>query len=217
MSSIHHSRKRKKYGKDIFRLGVAGWVTVLIMSTASVIAVYLNKTRGKEVHKPLEINTPRVSKPAIISTYSGDLTRIVNKCKPMVSKESSFVVFEHGTCVRLFEPVKDPSSSAKYSLKILSSPNLSFVVKPMQNNDYLVVFNEYIFCWLFAKDVADLKQAILADSRLNPSDDDSDTIRDLPDFEQRLGKFARLLLLKDAESLVVRKILKANIKANAKP
>ena len=128
----------------------------------------------------------------------------------MVSEQNSFVIFEQGTCVRLVEPVSNHVESASASLKILASPNVAFSVKPLNNNNYLIVFNEYLFCWLFAKDIANLKEEFLKNPSLDPHMNDSQTIKDYPDFVQRLGKFARLLMLEDAKNPEVKKIIRAN-------
>ena len=75
---------------------------------------------------------------------------------------------------------------------------------------YILIFSEYLFCWLFAKDIANLKEEFLKNPSLDPHMNDSQTIKDYPDFEQRLGKFARLLMLEDAKNPEVKKIIRAN-------
>jgi len=107
--------------------------------------------------------------------------------------------------------VSDHIESACSSLTILTSPDIDFTVKPLNNNNYLIVFNDYLFCWLFAKDIAKMKHEILNDTRLAPSRSDSEEIKKLPDLEQRLGKFARLLLLEDSKTKVVKKVIKAKL------
>lgn len=198
--------------KDKFRLSMINWITVIIMSSSGAIAAYLylksnNEENTKNTDQP-EVTNPSATKdkPAI---YSANIKRITEECKKIVSTQNSFTVFEHGTCVRILEPIDDPKESAISSLEILGNPSMTFVVKTLNNNDYLIVFNDYLFCWLFAKDIALIKQSLLTDTRLSLSLDDPKSIRDLPDFERRLGKLARLLLLKDAESKKVVLILKS--------
>lgn len=146
-----------------------------------------------------------------------DFSRIIEQSKKMVSTENSFVIFEHGTCVRLLEPVKDHADAAKASLKILASPDISFIVKPLNNNNYLIVFNDYLFCWLFARDIANMKEGLLTDARLAPSIEDPSSINEIPDFEKRLGKFARLLMLQDSKTLVIKQIIQARPQNPATP
>ena len=212
MKHNNHSNQNQSIKKGFIKLNITVWFALLIMSVAGVVATYLYHFRNPDETKPKETTTTSelTETPTEKIKYTPDLDEIIEQSKQMVSKENSFVIFEHGTCVRLLEPVRDHAETAKASLKILASPNLSFIVKPLNNNNYLIVFNDYLFCWLFAKDIANMKEGLLTDARLEFSQDDPTSINEMPDFEKRLGKFARLLMLKDSKSQVVKKIIKAN-------
>lgn len=208
--------KNRSIQKGFLNLNPSLWLTILIMSSAGLVATYLYHFKNSSRTQVTAPHTRSVDTDASIekSSFTPDIHNISQQCSKMVSKENSFVIFEHGTCVRLLEPVTNHIQSATSSLKILSSPNISFVVKPLNNNDYLIVFNDYLFCWLFAKDIAHMKQSILSDSRLASSEKDPESIQGLTEFEQKLGKFARLLLLEDSKTVTVKKIIKANIPKN---
>ena len=173
-----------------------------------MIAAYLYLKNNNEKNDITEVKQ-QLANHEESAIYSPNIERITKECKKLVSNQNSFTIFEHGTCVRLLEPINDPKESALSSLQILASPSIPFIVKPLSNNDYLIVFNEYLFCWLFAKDIAAIKQSVLTDTRLAISEDDPKTIKNLPDFERRLGKLARLLLIQDAESQKVVLVLRA--------
>lgn len=207
LQSIQAHRSRRGF----LRLNVTIWLAILVMSVAGVVATCLYHLRNPTHSSPLEIaDSPTDTKKTIEKTnYTPNILNITEQCKKMVSNENSFVIFEHGTCVRLLEPISDHSESACSSLKILSSPNLSFTIKPLNNSNYLIVFNDYLFCWLFAKDIANMKDALLTDPRLASSQDDPSSIKDIPNFEKRLGKFARILMMKDSKTLTVKKIIRA--------
>ncbi len=192
--------------KDKFRLNIVNWITVIIMSASGAVATHLYLKSNKSEPRAIEENQEEQVSAVL---YTADIKRITEQCTKMVSSQNSFALFEHGTCVRLLEPIVDPSESALSTLEILASPSVPFVVKPLNNNDYLVVFNEYLFCWIFAKDIADIKQALTLDKRLEPSKNDESEIQNLPDFQRRVGKLARLLLLQDANSKKIVQILRA--------
>ena len=217
MRNTHQSSQRHHQKKGFLKLDFAAWLSISVMSIAGAVAVYLYhfKNPFTEALTSSDTTEETSTNPVINVTYSGNIDAIANQCKSMVSSESSFVIFEYGTCVRLLEPVSNHAESSISSLKILSSPNIDFAVKPLPNNNYLIVFNEYLLCWLFAKDIADMKEAILTDDRLAPSDSDSEIVSKLSDLERRIGKFARLLLQEDAKTLVIKKIIRANL-ANSK-
>jgi len=82
---------------------------------------------------------------------------------------------------------------------------------------FLVVFNDYLFCWLLAEDIAKLKEDILKNPNLGANSKDPKSIEEFSEFEKRLGKFARLLMLEDAKNPVVKKIIRANPKNSTTP
>ena len=220
MSNKHSNQAPSK----AFKLGFINWFTLLVMSCAGVVAVYLHSKQNgpvePEVSAPVETPKEDITEDSAAIVYASDLDSIIAQSKSMISAQNSIAIFEHGSCVLIIEPVANPIQSAKSSLQILSSPNIEFEVKPLSNNNYLIVFNKYLFCFLFAKDIAPMKQAIMSDSRLNISKDDSSYIRDLSELERRLGKLSRLFLIADAKSLTIKKIMKAapaKIKQTKKP
>ena len=206
---------QKSLSKGFFKLDITVWLAILIMSLGGGLATYLYhfKNPSQRSLEGKEMSSQQGSAPLAQGIYSGNIASITEQCKKMVSQENSLVIFEHGTCVRLVEPVMNHSDSATASLKILSSNTMGFVVKPLNNNDYLIVFNDYLFCWLFATEIASMKEALLIDPRLAAAKDDPLSIANLPNFEKRLGKFARLLLMEDAKTLVVKKVIRAKVSA----
>jgi len=219
MRNTHHPKTIQKHNKGFLKLNFALWLAIIIMAVAGSVAVYLYNFKNQSQENPAKDDSAKQENAVPIEkvTYSGNIENIANQCKRMVSKENSFVIFEHGTCVRLLEPVTDHAESATSSLKILSSPNIDFIVKPLNNNNYLIVFNDYLLCWLFAKDIANMKEGMLTDHRLAPSDLDSEYVRKLPELERRLGKFARLLLQEDTKTITIKKIIRANISSSPTP
>lgn len=199
-----------KNHKIKFRLNTNNWLTVTIMALSGAVATFLylekNTAQQTSVTAPDENNTKNLES----AIYSSNIERTTEECKKLVSNQSSIVIFEHGTCVRVVGPIEDLGGSALSSLAILANPSISFVIKPLSNNDYLIVFDEYLFCWAFAKDIAKIKDSLLTDSRLAASENDPETVKSLPEFQRRIGKLARLLVLKDAKSQKIIRILKAD-------
>lgn len=214
MEKASYSRRKKVRRTGFLKLDITAWAAMLVMSLAGAIAVYLYHFKNQE-HQDvkLESGSEMVNGDSVIH-FTADIETVIGRCKSMVSNQNSFVVFEHGTCVRLIEPVENHVESANASLKILASPHIAFSVKPLNNNDYLIVFNDYLFCWLFAKDIATLKDDLISNPSLEPHSRDPQSIKNLPSFEQRLGKFARLLMLEDAKNPAVKKIIRANPTTN---
>ena len=218
MKHKNYTHQPHSVKSGFIKLNLTVWLALLVISVAGVVATYLYHFRNPDQTKPREesTHTPKDT-PIDKSNYTPDITNIIEQSKKMVSTENSFVIFEHGTCVRLLEPVKDHADAAKASLKILASPDISFIVKPLNNNNYLIVFNDYLFCWLFARDIANMKKSLLTDTRLAPSIEDPSSINEIPDFEKRLGKFARLLMLQDSKTLVIKQIIQARPQNPATP
>ena len=206
MERIQYAKKKKARRRGFLKLDITAWIAILLMSVAGSVAAYLYHYKGGE-QKASKDQSAEMTGTEI--RYTADLEGIIAQCMTMVSVENSFVVFEQGTCVRLVEPISNPTESASASLKILASPNAAFVVKPLNNNNYLIVFNDYLFCWISAKDIADLKDEILSNPSLDFSVNDPESIKDLPEFEKKLGKFARVLMMEDAKTLTVKKIIRA--------
>lgn len=208
MEKTQYAKRKNTKKYFLLNLDITAWLAILVMSLVGSVAAYLYHFNNGEKYN-IGDQSVEVKDTETKIHYTADIDGIVARCKTMVSAENSFVVFEHGTCVRLVEPISDHAESAKASLKILSSPNLPFSIKPLNNNNYLIVFNDYLFCWLSAKDIAELKDVILTNPSLAVSSGDPKSIQDLPEFEKRIGKFARFLMLEDARSLEVKKIIRA--------
>lgn len=143
------------------------------------------------------------------ATFVNNIDQIAKNCARMVTAKNSFAVFEHGTCVLLIEPVADPVVAARSSLKILADPRAEFEVQSLDNNNYLIIFDKYLFCWMFADQLAKNKAAIIKDRRLGRSPSDTPKVRSLTDIEIRVGKLARLCLLEDSRKLNLKKIIRA--------
>jgi len=143
------------------------------------------------------------------SVFENNIDQIAKNCARMVTKKNSFAVFEHGTCVLLIEPLEDPVVSARSSLKILADPKTEFEVQALDNNNYLIIFDKYLFCWMFADQLARNKDAIMKDRRLMRNESDPPKVRSLSDMEIRVGKLARLCLLEDSRKLNIKKIIRA--------
>ena len=217
MERISHSRRKKVTRTDFLKLDITAWAAILVMSLAGAMAAYFYHFKnGDPKSSKLESGVEVANEESIIY-YTADIETVIGRCKTMVSEQNSFVVFEHGTCVRLIEPVLDHVESASASLKILASPDIIFSVKPLNNNNYLIVFNDYLFCWLFAKDIVKLKKDLLKNPSLGPHANDPQSIQEFPSFEQRLGKFARLLMLEDAKNPIAQKIIRANLGGTQAP
>ena len=210
MERTEYSRRKRVTKIGFLKLDTTAWAAILVMALAGGIAAYLYHFQDEEQKKPRSQSSEAGGDAESVIYYTADIDEIIGRCKTMVSEQNSFVIFEQGTCVRLVEPVSNHVESASASLKILASPDVAFSVKPLNNNNYLIIFNEYLFCWLFAKDIANLKEELLKNPSLDPQMNDPQTIKDYPDLEQRLGKFARLLMLEDAKNPVVKKIIRAN-------
>jgi len=214
MERVKYSKRKKSTRTGFLKLDFTAWAAILLMSLAGGVAAYLYHFKnGDPKPDPVAESTDASS----VIYYTADIDKIIARCKTMVSEQNSFVIFEHGTCVRLVEPVSDHAKSASASLKILASPDVAFSIKPLNNNNYLVVFNDYLFCWLLAEDIAKLKEDILENVSLRENREDPKSIQELPEFEKRLGKFARLLMLEDAKNPVVKKIIRANLRSSTTP
>ncbi len=200
------------------KLSPSAWVGLLLMSIFGILAVILNfKTNKefaiKEITPPLERSSEKLIADKNVETinknFSNNIDFIAKNCSRMVSKRNSFAVFEHGTCVLLVEPLNDPVSVAKSSLTLLYNPNIGFQVKPLSNNNYIVIFDEYLSYWFSAEVLAKNKDAMMLDPRLARNENDLKRVKDLSDLEIRIGKLARLNLEADSKELKIKKIIRA--------
>ncbi len=208
------------------------WFALAIMSIVGIVAVTLHFIGNQEEERinTLAIKLPEerpVKKEEVLtpeqkavkkknSVFENDIDQIAKNCARMVNGKNSFAVFEHGTCVLLIEPIEDPVLSAKSSLKILSDPKIEFEVQALDNNNYLIIFNKYLFCWMFADQLAKNKDAIMHDRRLERIQTDSPKVRSLSDMDIRVGKLARLCLLEDSRKLNIKKIIRAKAATSKK-
>lgn len=174
------------------------------VSNTSLIQLVSNEKRTKAL-----AITPNKDTEAEKKKFSSNIDIIAKNCARIMTKQKSFAVFEHGTCVLLIEPLDDPVVSARSTLKILSDPNIKFEVRALNNNNYLIIFDKYLFCWLFAHDLAENKEAIMRDKRLARSDADPPSLKALPEVQLRVGKLARLCLIADSQKLNIKKIIRA--------
>ncbi len=206
-------------GQDVYTCRAALWGLMFIMSLAGILAVYLH--HKKHYLDPIELSKMKSDylkseaesenngeKRLEQGLYSTNIENIASRCARMASAENSFAIFENGTCVLVLEPIQDPVVSAKSTLQILADPHTSFHVKAMNNNNYLVIFNKYIFVWLFAEDIAKAKIAIMDDSRLDSNRPTANAKLKMSPFEQRLGKLARLLMVKDSQDLELKELIR---------
>ena len=151
------------------------------------------------------------------NSFTNNIELIAKNCARMVTHQNSYAVFEHGTCVLIIEPLDDPVVAAHSTLKLLADPNMDFEVEPLNNNNYLITFNKYLFCWFSADQLAKNKDAIMLDKRLARRVNDPARLKDLTELELRIGKLARLCLLGDSLKLNVKKIIRAKQTAKQTP
>ncbi|MGJ8656804.1 MAG: hypothetical protein ACSHX6_10170 [Akkermansiaceae bacterium] len=211
------------------------WISLFVMSVVGILAVLLHfkqntdantkpsPTEASAIHDsptPVEIaisnklsekdntsasDTEDLNK----NSFTNNIDLIAKNCSNMVTEQNSFAVFEHGTCVLLIEPLTDHVVSARSTLKLLADTKIDFEVKPLNNNNYLIIFDKYLFCWFSADQLAKNKDAMMQDKRLARRADDSATISPLSDLELRIGKLARLCLIADSNKLNIKKIIRA--------
>ena len=216
-----------------FSLPPLVWISLAVMSIAGSIAVGLNYkvnapealtkenatkqaptiTRKSDIKQPIRTQAPTPADKPKKQRFTNNINLIAKHCANMVTAQKSFAVFEHGTCVLLIEPLEDPVVSARSTLKLLADPDIEFEVKALNNNNYLVVFDKYLFCWFSAEQLAQSKEAMLNDRRLARSHNDSPLMKSLSNLELRIGKLARLCLLTDSRSQNLQKIIRANNQA----
>ena len=197
---------------------IAIWITVTLLATVGLVATgmhfYKHHYKPQKEAAAAAETSPAPAAPVSLKTewdsrYTTNTDRVSEKCMKLVSDENTYTVFSHGTCVRVVEPSKDPVKSAKSTLQIIADPSLPYTVQALDNNNYIVVFNNYVFCWLFAEDIAANKKAILADSRFSPTLMDVEEGK-MTSFEHRLGKLARILVIADSHHLKEKKLIRSS-------
>ncbi len=151
------------------------------------------------------------------NSFTNNIELIAKNCSNLVTHRNSYAVFEHGTCVLIIEPLDDPVVASHSTLKLLADPNMDFEVETLNNNNYLITFNQYLFCWFSADQLAKNKDAIMIDKRLARRVNDPSRLKDLTELELRIGKLARLCLLADSLKLNVKKIIRAKQTAKQVP
>jgi len=230
--TVDHEPPEIKIKPPVFSVNLypSVWLALSAMSLVGIIAVVLHFIINK-AEEPVQLLTAKIAEPKVEipktaeakkkviknSVFVNNLEQIAKNCSRMVTPQQSFAVFEHGTCVLLLEPVEDHVVSARSTLKILADPKTEFEVENLDNNNYLIIFDRYLFCWMFADQLAKNKDALMQDKRLNRSPNDSPKLRTLTDIELRVGKLARLCLLEDSKKLNIKKIVKAKVPTLMEP
>ena len=113
MKHTHHNRSHS-IRRGAIRINPTVWVALLLMSVAGVVATYLYHFRNPDPSASIgaTLSDQPTDTPKEKANYTPDITNIIEQCKKMASIENSFVIFEHGTCVRLLEPVADHTEAA---------------------------------------------------------------------------------------------------------
>jgi hypothetical protein len=132
-----------------------------------------------------------------------DLDRIVATASYYTNGRARFGVLSHGTC--FFPEVHDHGANADSVLDVLASSHLDFVVKEMDDRNYLVGFGEHAFGVVFQEETK------LLEASPPPIRQAQDEVLATPPASPKghllIGLLARTRLLKDiAERRVVRVI-----------
>ena len=199
--------ERTKLDRSFAALGM------FLMAFTSIVACALVvNSNHKTLFNP-ELNTPPFPHTAKKEApwhqdWSANLDDISIRCTRLINKDRSIVVFSHGTCVMIEEPVNDRQATAKHILLIAADPESKFKSNRISNKDHIITFSPSVFTWITAKDIATHKNSLLSKWDQGLSEDERNNLfgRKVP-LSTQVGILARSKLLEDASSPKVVKVI----------
>lgn len=137
--------------------------------------------------------------------------RVIDFCAKEVKTDRSFVVFRHGTCVMVAEPVEDPLAAAIAILKEAAEPAAVFATAEEADGSVLVTYRQKLFQHFGAAHVRDLRSWLIDGyERLMTARELSAKTEkwNVPETT-RIGLLGRWCLMRDAEELQPARIIRA--------
>ncbi|WP_353568668.1 hypothetical protein [Haloferula sargassicola] len=159
------------------------------------------------------------NRPTLVSTRADEVARqvapadgLIRFCSSHVTETRSFVIFRHGTCVVLQEPVTDPIAEAERILRANNDPEARFLPELTSEGNLIVGFKEPLFHTFTAAEREAMLDELtkITPALLTPSERVSAADDWVPPTHARFGLLARRRMLEDAAKPIPVKVIRAS-------